>query len=153
MKHHAVFRITRKRKVKAKTSWYFNGPTLRVQIGFDSDFNASTNTKVSLPETLHPALVDSGATESCIDSALAKVLDLPIVDEEYRSGAHGKHKLNIHLAQIYIPELDWTIFGKFAGVHLIAGGQPHYALIGRTFLQDFTMVYEGNTGVVTIRKE
>jgi len=35
-------------------------------------------------------------------------------------------------------------------VDLIAGGQAHYALIGRTFLQSFTMVYEGRTGTVTL---
>lgn len=138
---------------QGKTLLVQYGPTLQVQIGFDPDFRAGTDKKVTLPESLYPALVDSGATESCVDSALAKALNLPIVDEEDRSGAHGSHKLNIHLAQIYISELDFTIFGQFAGVHLIAGGQPHYALIGRTFLQNFTMVYEGNTGTVIISKE
>jgi hypothetical protein len=29
----------------------------------------------------------------------------------------------------------------------------HRALIGRTFLQQFTMVYEGRTGTVTIHNE
>jgi hypothetical protein len=38
----------------------------------------------------------------------------------------------------------------FAGVHLVTGGQIHWALIGRTFLQHYTMVYEGRTGTVTI---
>ena len=58
--------------------------------------------------------------------------------------------LYLHLAQIYVPALGWTVFGQFAGVHLIAGGQLHYALIGRTFLRNFTMVYEGKTGSVTL---
>ena len=43
--------------------------------------------------------------------------------------------------------------GRFAGVHLRAGGQPHFALIGRTFLEDFTMRYEGKTGMVTLSSE
>ena len=88
-----------------------------------------------------------------MDSTLAHALKLPAVDREDRSGAHGKHKLNIHLAQIYIPALDWKIVGRFAGVHLHAGGQSHFALIGRTFLRDFTMTYEGATGTVTICKD
>ena len=46
--------------------------------------------------------------------------------------------------------LNFTIYGMFAGVHLVAGGQIHRALIGRTFLQHYTMVYEGRTGTVTI---
>ena len=56
----------------------------------------------------------------------------------------------MHLAQIYVPALDFTMYGVFAGVHLTAGGQPHYALMGRTFLQEFTLVYEGRTGTVTL---
>ena len=40
------------------------GPTLRVQIGFDTDVQPGGGTQL--------ALVDTGATDSCIDSALAK---------------------------------------------------------------------------------
>ncbi len=49
-----------------------------------------------------------------------------------------------------MPALDWTVHGSFAGVHLRAGGTPHYALMGRTFLRHFTMVYDGKTGAVTL---
>jgi hypothetical protein len=56
----------------------------------------------------------------------------------------------MHLAQIHISTLKFTLYGTFAGVHLIKGGQVHKALIGRTFLRHFTMVYEGKTGRVTI---
>ena len=45
------------------------------------------------------------------------------------------------------------MYGAFAGVHLTAGGQVHTALIGRTFLQDFTLTYEGQTGRVSIANE
>jgi hypothetical protein len=40
--------------------------------------------------------------------------------------------------------------GVFAGVHLQEGGQLHRALIGRTFLRHYKMVYEGLTGTVTL---
>lgn len=49
-----------------------------------------------------------------------------------------------------MPALDWTVHGSFAGVYLRAGGTPHYALMGRTFLRHFTMVYDGKTGAVTL---
>ncbi len=42
------------------------------------------------------------------------------------------------------------MYGLFAGVHLVAGGQSHKALIGRTFLRSFTMIYNGRTGAVTL---
>ena len=130
----------------------FRGPTLQVLIGFDPTYRLAASGSPLLPQARYPALVDTGASECCVDSVLAKALKLPVVDQEDRSGAHGKHKLDIHLAQIYVPELAWVMVGKFAGVHLVAGGQPHCALIGRTFLRSFTMIYEGETGAVTISR-
>lgn len=49
--------------------------------------------------------------------------------------------------------MNFTLYGRFLGVHLLAGRQPHQALLGRTFLQEFTMTYEGRTGVVTLSDE
>jgi hypothetical protein len=51
---------------------------------------------------------------------------------------------------MHIPALSFTMWGEFAGVHLAAGGQRHQALVGWTFLQRFTMAYDGRTGEVTI---
>ncbi len=59
----------------------------------------------------------------------------------------------MHLAQIYVPTLAFTLYGAFARVDLVAGGQPHVALIGRTFLQHFRMVYEGATGTVSLEEQ
>ena len=64
--------------------------------------------------------------------------------------AHGAEKVNMHLAQIIVTSLRFTIYGAFAGVHLKAGGMGYQALIGRTFLRNVTMVYEGLTGTVSI---
>ena len=126
------------------------GPSLPVEIGFDPSYRPGTGGRPSLPPDRRPALVDTGALDSCIDSDLAITLNLPIVDRQAVAGVHGSGDVNMHLAQIYVPALGWTVFGQFAGVHLIAGGQRHYALIGRTFLRNFTMVYEGKTGSVTL---
>ena len=59
-------------------------------------------------------------------------------------------EVNYHLAQIYVPSLNHTIYGSFAGVHLVAGGQPHTVLIGRNLLRDFRMKYDGLTGEVEL---
>lgn len=119
-------------------------------MGFDSSYRLDTGLTPSLPGQLHSALVDTGAADSCIDSALAMSLDLPIIDQQERTGANGRFWVNLHAAQMYIPSLNWVISGMFAGVHLSTGGQIHLALIGRTFLRNFTMVYQGQTGQVTI---
>ena len=59
----------------------------------------------------------------------------------------------MHLAQIYIPELDFSIYGGFAAIGLIDGGQLHKVLIGRDFLLKFRMIYDGRTGKVVIENE
>ena len=126
------------------------GPTLFVDIGFDPDFKPAQGA-IPIPGiTGVSALVDTGPGESCIDSVLAAQLNLPVVDKRMVAGAHGAQEVNMHLAQVRVPSLGVNILGAFAGVHLSAGGQVHRALIGRTFLRNFTMVYEGRTGTVTI---
>jgi predicted aspartyl protease len=127
------------------------GPTLIVDIGFDPAFDP---TKIgSQPVTQLKgvrALVDTGATQSCLDSNVATTLNLPIIDRQKISGVGGVHDANIYLGQIYVPSLNSTIYGPFAGVNLSAGGQPHIALIGRTFLQHITLSYDGRNGKVTM---
>jgi predicted aspartyl protease len=131
----------------------FYGPTLFVDIGFDPNFQPS-GPGVPVPGiTEIRALVDTGASESCIDSLLATQLNLPIIDKKTVSGIHGGQEVSMHLAQIHVPTLGHTIYGSFAGVHLASGGQWHRAIIGRTFLQRFTMVYDGRTGDATISSD
>ena len=126
------------------------GPTLHVDIGFDASYTpASTNPPSAGIKGVH-ALVDTGATESCIDGALAVQLNLPLVDRRHVAGVHGSLEVNVYLAQIHVPSLNKTMYGAFTGVHLRAGGQVHQALMGRTFLQHFTMHYDGRTGQVVI---
>ena len=129
------------------------GPTLLVNIGFDPAYQNSQTTPPTPGITDVSALVDTGASESCIDNLLASQLNLPVVDRREISGAGGRHEVNVYLAQINVPSLASTIYGVFAGVDLKAGGQVHLALIGRTFLRNFTMIYEGRTGTVTISND
>ena len=128
------------------------GPTLLVNIGFDPSFRPAQTNAPKAGISGIQALLDTGAGESCIDSLLAAQLNLPIVDRQTVAGVGGSHTVNMHLAQVAVPSLGVTIHGKFAGVHLAAGGMRHQALIGRTFLRafEFTMVYEGATGTVTL---
>lgn len=131
-----------------------SGPTLFVQIGFDPTYDPATPWKAPvLPADNLWALVDTGAVESCIDSNLAMTLKLPIIDRRVIAGAHGQKEVNVHLAHIHVPSLVFTLYGPFCAVDLAAGGQRHLALIGRTFLQNFTMVYEGRTGTVTLSND
>lgn len=130
------------------------GPTLWVDIGFDPDFKVQDPPMLPKPSiTKVEALIDTGASESCIDALLASQLKLPIVDKRKFGGIGGEQIVDMYMAQIHAPSLNFTVYGLFAGVHLAAGGQRHKALIGRTFLQGFTMVYEGRTGTVILSSD
>ena len=126
------------------------GPTLSVRIGFDTDYRPGK--EINLPDTEYFALVDTGASLSCIDSSIAATLKLPVVDQMDIAGVQGKSKVNMHLAHILIPALEAIVYGRFAAVHLNAGGQPHSALIGRLFLNSCLMTYDGFTGSVTLSR-
>ena len=129
------------------------GPTILVNIGFDPSWQPNHPGPIPVAGIADvQALIDTGATESCIDSLLATQLGLPIADNKPISGVHGSQTVNLHLAQIHVPSLDQTIYGLFAGVHLAAGGQPHRAILGRTFLRHFVMIYAGSTGSVTLTR-
>jgi hypothetical protein len=129
------------------------GPTILVNIGFDPNWKPVPPGPIPVAGiTDVQALVDTGAAESCIDSLLAAQLGLPIADNKPISGVHGSQRVNLHLAQIHIPSLSNTIYGLFAGVHLAAGGQVHRAILGRTFLRNFVMVYSGTSGSVTLTR-
>lgn len=77
------------------------GPTIQVQIVF---LHPIDNSVPALPSNTYPALIDTGATESCIDSQIAANLELPVFDERHVSGVHGSDMVNVHVAQIHIPE-------------------------------------------------
>ena len=127
------------------------GPTIRVNIGFDKAWRAGLSVTPAPAIENVDALVDTGAAVSFIDDFLAVSLKLPCIDKEQPiAGSAGRHLAKMYLAQIYVPSLNWTIYGSFAGVQLQAGGQSHKALLGRTFLQSFKLVYEGKTGKVTL---
>ena len=126
------------------------GPTIDIQIGFDPTYRSSQGSTPRIPADLYPALVDTGAMESCIDSSLASVLNLLVVDRQSIAGVGGSQIVNVYAAQPYIPSLNYVIYGNFCGVHLAEGLQPHLALIGRTFLRNHTLFYDGRTGVVQL---
>ncbi len=124
------------------------GPSIRASIGHFRGGDAAN----ALPkeDEFTVALVDTGATESCIDISLTQKLELPIVDKMTISGAGGAKSHDVYMAQINIPDLKFTQYGKFAGVDLEGGGQVHKALLGRTFLQNTIMIYDGIRGQVTL---
>lgn len=131
----------------------FMGPTVMVEVGFDPAWRPEhLPTQPSLGGNPIPALVDTGAQQSCIDQLLAASLGLPVVDRRPISGSSGSHMVNVYMAQMHVPSLNFIQYGQFMGVNLQEGGQAQRALIGRTFLRGFELHYEGHSGTVRLMK-
>ena len=126
------------------------GPQIWVDIGFDPNYKPDKNIPPIPKISRVLALVDTGAKESCIDSALALDLGLPVFDRRTVSGVNGTLEVDFHLAQVHVPSLRFTLQGAFAGVPLAASGFKQKALVGRSFLSYVKMEYDGPTGEVVI---
>jgi len=130
-----------------------NGPTLFVNVGFDPDYDASRHEQMPNLPTEILALIDTGATESCIDADLAISLGLQVFDRREVAGSGGSYEVDMYLVQMHVPALYHVVTGLFAGVRLRAGNPAfHRAILGRTFLREFIMTYDGTSGTVKIEK-
>jgi hypothetical protein len=135
------------------------GPTVAVEIGFNADLfhsdpavvqQAVKTTTAEPPSRLVAALVDTGACDSCIDEELAKELQLPLIDYQDGCGIGGRETFNVYLGHVRITALGIIQYGRFMGVKLKAGNQPHQALLGRTILQGMLLMYDGRDGSVRL---
>lgn len=118
-----------------------DGPQIEVMIGFD------TKLKNTCPM---PALLDTGATYSCIDLELAKRLCLKQTDSRELVGAHEKRVTPFYRADIYIPQLKCAWRDEFGELPLEENGFSCKVLIGRNLLSNLHLRYEGYTGKVLI---
>lgn len=66
------------------------GPTLKVQIGFDTQYIPKDAGRPNLANAEFNALIDTGAAVSCIDSSIADLFKLPIIDRQLISGCTEK---------------------------------------------------------------
>jgi hypothetical protein len=132
-----------------------DGPVLSVRIGFDQEWERNWEHNLpaypypALPADLLPALVDTGASESSIDCDLALSLGLPYLGQRETRGTQGARQVHRFQAHVYIPAFNRVVRGEFDGAVLAGGGSSRRALLGRTFLRDYTMMYDGRAGCVT----
>ena len=106
--------------------------------------------KPNLPTKGIRALIDTGAGGDCIDDDLAKELGLVVHEEGFISGVGGRHWAATYMVRIYVPSLERLLFQSFTGVKLREGGQWHQVILGRTFLRQYRLTYDGTDGQVEI---
>jgi predicted aspartyl protease len=96
------------------------------------------------------ALIDTGASTTCIDDAAAQSLGLPIVDVATMSSAsHASSQANIYPISIEILGLP-IIINVPSAMGAALAPQGLLLLIGRDFLRRCTLFYNGVTGEFTI---
>jgi len=92
------------------------------------------------------ALIDSGATSTCIDDNATRKLRLPAVDVvAVASASHASTQQNVHPIQIEVIGLPITISAPRAIAAPLAS-QGLLVLIGRDVLQHCTLFYNGPAG-------
>ncbi len=96
------------------------------------------------------ALIDTGASSTCIDDAIAQKMGLPVVDTvQMSSASHKTTTQNVYPVSIELAGLPMSIDAPRA-VGAALSSQGIIALIGRDVLQHCTLFYNGTTGQISL---
>lgn len=96
------------------------------------------------------ALIDTGASETCIDESLAQQMKLPVIDVvQIMSASHDATPTNVYPIQMQVIGTPIRVeVPRSLGANLASQG--YVALIGRDFLQHCTLFYNGISGEMTL---
>ena len=128
------------------------GPFVQVTIGIaQSIAEQLLQQGQSLPSPISGvALIDTGASSSCIDSEIARQMMLPVVNVvNVASASHASTQQNVYPIQIEVVGLPISIETPNA-IGAALGAQGLIALIGRDVLQHCTLFYNGISGSFTL---
>lgn len=126
------------------------GPVLQVSITVEQNAGkalVAQGKPLPTPQT-GLALIDTGASNSCIDEQAAKKLGLPVIDVGFMvSASHEKVPCNIYPILITTPIVSFNL-PRAMGAAL--SGHGLVAIIGRDLLQTCTLFYNGVAGQFTL---
>ena len=127
----------------------YHGPRIGVSIGLDATWTKDQPRAPRPDKSNLAALIDTGAQYTCIDSALADEIRLPVVNKQ-RVGGVGLLTVDVYNGQIHVGLLRYTIHGPIAGIPGLEDRIHVPVVLGRAFLRDCKLVYDGRSGEVTI---
>ena len=133
------------------------GPMLSVQVALPSALEehlASQNQPIP-PSIQGWALIDTGATRSCVDTQVISSLQVNPIGIATVGTAKGQVQQNLYPAKFNFPDANnMTIeFSSAVGVDLTGqsiGEQRLVALIGRDVLSHCILIYNGPGGFFTL---
>ncbi len=127
------------------------GPRLPVQIGIPDNLAvAYADEGKEIPALVDGyALFDTGASITCVDESVLRRLGLPPMDNIDLATPSGSSKAHTYACALYFPGYPLPD----ADLSFVAGAQLQHtgyvALIGRDFLSDMVLIYDGPGARVT----
>jgi predicted aspartyl protease len=125
------------------------GPILQVTVTLEQNAGKVLLSQgKSVPTKSGLALIDTGASNTCIDEQAAQELGLPVIDVgSMQSASHEKYPCNVYPVQIITPVVTLNSL-RTMGASLAAQGL--LVLIGRDVLQSCNLFYNGLAGQFTL---
>lgn len=101
------------------------------------------------------ALIDTGATHSCVDDGVISQLGVTPIRRATIHGSAGAQEVNVFPAHLRFPAIQGfeINFASMLGVNIQAqqfNNQPIIALLGRDVLTKCVFVYNGSLGIYTL---
>jgi predicted aspartyl protease len=139
-------------KISPAAALQQRGPIVQVTIGISQTFAEQLLQQgTALPSPVSGnALLDTGASTTCIDDAVAQSMGLPAIDVvTMASASHESTQQNVYPIHMQIVGSPIPVEVPNAiGANLRVQGI--IALIGRDYLQHCTLHYNGVTGAITL---
>lgn len=108
----------------------------------------------SSEEILPPAtvetrgLIDTGASDVCIDYRIALQLGLKAIDQSFVGIVGSSTLATIYLGRLLIPEIQ---FDRIMPLYALKVRQPtHDVLVGRSVLQNYLVTFDGPAGMMQV---
>jgi predicted aspartyl protease len=141
----------KKHALPPQVALQLRGPAVQVALHFPAVVAQElTNRGESLPNpVVGEALIDTGASFSCIDVEAARDLGLSQIDVAImHSASHADQEMPVYFAAIELLGMGARLEQRVMGASLKALGLV--ALIGRDALATWVLFYNGPTGQVTV---
>ncbi len=137
-------------QVPPATALQLRGPILQVSLTIEQNAGKGLVAQGKTVPTPRSglALIDTGASNTCVDEQTAKDLGLPVIDvANMQSASHEKHSCNVYPVQIITPIVTLNA-PRAMGAALASQGL--LVLIGRDVLQNCNLFYNGPAGQFTL---
>ena len=91
-------------------------------------------------------LVDTGASDICIDVRLADALGLPVIDQAEVGVVGGRVPASIRVGRLEVPDVGFSHAVRLFALRMRRA--THDVILGRAFLQRYIVTFDGPRGTM-----